>query len=176
MLLYNINSNNQKVIWNSYFFLTLCSIKHIFIHRRIWNTITNHSQFPLFALMQPQWWQILRFLNDKIIWEFSEQNTYLLPYRKVQYFRITRIVLVTNCMIMFWRQVLAYGLPKTLHYIQPRQKSLPVLCRGVLQLHEPHQCRKAYSLLVANSRNDHWLGKSTLKSETMLFQGQYYSY
>lgn len=28
-----------------------------------------------------------QFLNDKITREFSEQNTYLLPYRKVQYFR-----------------------------------------------------------------------------------------
>lgn len=145
------------------FALILCSIKHIFIHRTIWNTITNHSQFPLFALMHPQWWQIHQFLNDKITWEFSKQNTYLLPYRKVQYFRITCIVLVTNGMITFWRQVLAYSQPKTLHDIQPRRKSLSVLCRGVLQLHEPQQCRQAYSLLAANSRNHHWLGSLHLK-------------
>lgn len=120
--------------------------------------------------MQPQWWQILQFLNNTITWEFSEQNISLLPYRRVQYFRITCTVLVTNWMIMFWRQVLAYGLPKTLDYIQARQKSFSVLCRGVLQWQELQQHGQAYSPPAANSRHHHWLGKSALKVKQCYFK------
>lgn len=105
----------------------------------------------------------------------SKQNTCLLSYRKEQCFRITCTVLVTNCTIMFWRQVPAYKLSKTLLDINPDRKVCLCFTEGCYcYISHSNASSLTHSLQPI-------LGtltglKSLLLSETTLFQVQYYSY
>lgn len=156
------------------FALILCSIKHTFIHRTIWNTIANHSEFPL-CFNAATVTTYSKFLHDKITQEFSKQNTSLLSYRKVQYFRLTCIVLVTNCMKMFWRQVPAYDLPKTLRDISPDRRVCLCFTEECYR-YTSHSNAGSLTHSLQSTLGSLTGLKSPLLSETALFQVQYYSY